>query len=128
MNVSCTGDHVPDILHSSHNANSSIVDQDTNSTVQLLARFDHVLYSLVGPLISSGNQVPPSSSICFTKSGSLEGFREVAMILWPFLRAVKERDVPKPEEQPVMSQTRGLQGEDILNASVDNGNESGIIH
>jgi hypothetical protein len=48
-------------------------------------------------------------------------FCEVAITLWPFIRAVKERDVPKPEEQPVMSQTSSLEGEDILNASVDNG-------
>ena len=43
------------------------------------------------------------------------------MTLWPFLRAVKERDAPKPDEQPVMSQTSCLESEDILNSSIDNG-------
>jgi hypothetical protein len=30
------------------------------------------------------------------------------------LRAMRASEVPKPEEQPVMSQTSGLLGEDIM--------------
>ena len=37
------------------------------------------------------------------------------MTLCPALRAMTEREVPKPEEQPVMSQTRGLKVDDIVN-------------
>ena len=58
--------------------------------------------------------MPPSPSTSFTSAGLLEGFREVAMTLWPALRAMCASEVPKPEEHPVMSQTRGLFGEGIL--------------
>ena len=40
------------------------------------------------------------------------------MTLCPALRAMMDREVPKPEEQPVMSQTRGLEADGILKAAV----------
>lgn len=44
----------------------------------------------------------------------------MAITLWPFLRAMRERAVPKPEEQPVISQMRGLVFEDILGFGIEN--------
>jgi hypothetical protein len=34
--------------------------------------------------------------------------------LWPALRAMIESEAPKPDAQPVISQTRALEGEDIV--------------
>lgn len=71
-------------------------------------------------MMSNGSQIPPKLSTCLTSSGFFEGLREVAITLWPFLSAMRERAVPKPEEQPVMSQTRGLVFEDILGFGIEN--------
>lgn len=45
-----------------------------------------------------------------------EGVREVAITLWPALRAMNVRASPKPEEQPVMSQMRGVGGDIVMKA------------
>ena len=37
----------------------------------------------------------------------LAGMREVAITRWPCAWALRVRERPKPEEQPVMSQVRG---------------------
>ena len=71
-------------------------------------------------MISNGSQIPPKLSVCLTSSGFFEGLREVAITLWPFLRARRESAVPKPDEQPVMSQTRGLVLGDILGFGIEN--------
>lgn len=61
-----------------------------------------------GAATSRGSQIPPSASTSVTRSGVCEGVRDVAITLCPALRAMKARDSPKPEEQPVMSHTRGF--------------------
>jgi len=60
-----------------------------------------------GLVISNACQTPPSFSTSETRSGVLEGLRDVAITLWPARRAMRVRLRPKPEEQPVMSHTGG---------------------
>lgn len=64
--------------------------------------------------MSSGSHIPPSSSTFLTSCGEEEGLREVAITLCPALRTRRARDLPKPAEQPVMSQTSG--GEGVVDA------------
>jgi len=66
-----------------------------------------------GAVTSSESHTPPSFLTSETRSGVLDGLREVAITLWPARRACKARVAPKPEEQPVMNQT-GADGADMF--------------
>lgn len=70
--------------------------------------------------MSSVSHVPPRLSTSVTRRGVLRGLRDVAMTLWMVvggeevvevdvdvleLRMWRARDRPKPDEQPVISQT-----------------------
>ena len=55
--------------------------------------------------MSRGRKEPPWLVMRVTRSGVEEGLREVAITWWPELRTCWARAAPKPEEQPVISQT-----------------------
>lgn len=57
--------------------------------------------------MSRGRYIPPNFSTSSTSFGSFDGVLDVAITLCPDLRARSVSDFPKPDELPVMSQTRG---------------------
>ena len=71
------------------------------------------LIDSVGAVTSRGIHFPRpfgAEVMLSTRSGVRDGFRDVAMTLWPFARARRARERPKPEEQPVISQVEGVEG------------------
>lgn len=56
-------------------------------------------------VMSSFSHCPPRASISGTASAAFDGFRAVAMTLWPAFSAPIAIAAPRPEEAPVTSQT-----------------------
>lgn len=73
------------------------------------SRGSHLVLGLLGEHEEEEEAVVRSSE---TRSGVRDGSREVASRVWPTGEATtaRARARPRPEEQPVMSQTRGLEG------------------
>jgi hypothetical protein len=63
-----------------------------------------------GDVTSRGSQWPWRDSMAETRWGVRRGLRDVAITRCPAERACLARERPRPEEQPVMSQTGGWGG------------------
>jgi hypothetical protein len=64
---------------------------------------------------SSGSHLPPLPTTSATRSGVLDGLRDVAITVSPWDWISRTRCSPRPDEQPVISQVRGRDG--VVNLS-----------